>query len=141
MEEFNAYFHYVLNESSSYIYPDPSSETVSDTDFTFSSVTLVDIHKAIQSFRKQNKRYMEVILPYLAGLYNFSIISSTFPDLWEKWHIRPIPRIKSPVSSKSSHSPSLLYTSNRNKSALQLRKYTKHCILSKSIEKSQIRLN
>ncbi|CAL1671726.1 unnamed protein product [Lasius platythorax] len=53
------------------------------------------------------------LLPYLTHLFNFLLQNSLYPELWKRALVRPIPKVKSPVSPSDFRPISLLCSGSK----------------------------
>ena len=88
--------------------------------FHFSPVDTAEIKKIILSIKskavgcdKISRRMITTVLDYLLPaifhIINFSLDSGSFPSLWRKAYVRPLPKISNP--SLTCHLPSNFYSS------------------------------
>lgn len=94
--------------------PVPNSEP-----FFFSFVYPSDIIFAVKSVKSKVKGHdeisglliskcLEVILPVLEHIFNFSLQSSVFPSQWKRANVIPVPKIKNPLSCSDIRPVSIL---------------------------------
>lgn len=88
---------------------DLSSSVPSHSPFTFMPVDEASVRKHILSISSQAVGHdnvcskmivpiVDVLLPVLTHLFNFSLVSGTFPSIWKKAHVIPLPKIANPTS-------------------------------------------
>lgn len=86
-----------------------------NTSFSFTPIAKRDIKKSFQSISTKAvgcdnlqlqmfTLIMEELAPILCHIINFSLESSSFPSLWKKAHVLPLPKIAKP-SSLSHYRP------------------------------------
>ncbi len=89
--------------------------------FILQHVSPIDVHKHLSSIKtnaqgvdKINIKMISLCLPYclnaLTHIINFSISSNTFPNLWRKAFVMPIPKINSPTEPAHYRPISILPT-------------------------------
>ena len=54
------------------------------------------------------KKIIDVILPTVTHIFNASIMTSTYPEIWKKAIVRPLPKIKLPATPKDYRPISIL---------------------------------
>ncbi|KAJ4433243.1 hypothetical protein ANN_15502 [Periplaneta americana] len=87
--------------------------------FFFTYVTETEVRAAIKRITSKAegvdnisiillKKLLDIILPTLTHIFNASLITSTYPNLWKKAFIRPIPKIKTPLCANDFRPISIL---------------------------------
>lgn len=76
--------------------------------FQFTTVSEIDVHKAVMNIRSNavgedgvSIKFLKMILPYVIGslthIYNHCITTSNFPKLWKIGRIIPVAKVSSPT--------------------------------------------
>lgn len=108
-DDINSYFCSSLNSSSSTV---DLISNVSPNSFSFSNISLEELHSAIWKVKSESagldnislkfvKRVFPFVSKYLLHIFNFMLTSSSYPDQWKLSKIIPIPKISNP--SELSH--------------------------------------
>lgn len=87
--------------------------------FNFKHTNDLEIYKAILSFRSKAVGVDKIsismllyacphILPFICHLFNFAIDSGTYPSIWKKSHVIPLPKLANPEELKDLRPISIL---------------------------------
>ncbi|KAJ4431967.1 hypothetical protein ANN_20576 [Periplaneta americana] len=94
--------------------PPPSREK-----FFFSHITDSEVRRALKSIKSKAQgtdnisivfinKLVDVVLPVITHIFNSSIITSVYPQLWKTALVRPLPKVNSPTSAKDYRPISIL---------------------------------
>ncbi|KAJ4430333.1 hypothetical protein ANN_22549 [Periplaneta americana] len=87
--------------------------------FFFSYITPSDVKSVLKRIKSKSQgvdniniellnKIMDIILPTLTHIFNASIMTSHYPDIWKKAIVRSLPKIKLPVTPKDYRPISIL---------------------------------
>ncbi|KAI5732387.1 hypothetical protein M8J77_026107 [Diaphorina citri] len=87
--------------------------------FSFQEFSLSDLHKCLKKGHPSSMGYdqiplcyltrmMDIVSPVILHIFNLSISSKTFPEIWKRALVRPIPKVKNPSSASDYRPISLL---------------------------------
>ncbi|KAJ4440232.1 hypothetical protein ANN_08371 [Periplaneta americana] len=94
--------------------PPPSREK-----FFFSHITDSEVRRALKSIKSKAQgsdnisivfinKLVDIVLPVITHIFNSSVITSVYPQLWKTASVRPLPKVNSPTSAKDYRPISIL---------------------------------
>jgi len=89
--------------------------------FFFTYVTTADVRKALNRIKSKATgadnisislihKIIDIVLPTVTHIFNASLMTSTFPDIWKQAFIRPLPKVDTPTTPTDFRPISILPT-------------------------------